>query len=170
MLIGVKAIVPHFRQRGEATIVNISSVGGKVAFPLGSLYHGSKFAIEGSTEALQFRDGGNWRLREVWLSQAIHVRTSQDARFNLMTTRALPSTEKWSPKRWKLSSPSARDASDPKSVAETIYRAATDGTDQLWCVSGSDAEASCNHESVRTTRPSHAAFASCSVWSMPVTY
>ena len=35
-------------------IVNISSIGGQVTFPLGTLYHGSKFAVEGLSEALHY--------------------------------------------------------------------------------------------------------------------
>jgi NAD(P)-dependent dehydrogenase (short-subunit alcohol dehydrogenase family) len=53
-LAAIKAITPHFRQRGGGTIINISSMGGRAAMPLGSLYHGSKFAVEGMSEALQY--------------------------------------------------------------------------------------------------------------------
>lgn len=42
-----KAVLPVLRQQGGGVIVNISSVGGRMTFPLGSLYHGSKFAVEG---------------------------------------------------------------------------------------------------------------------------
>ncbi|KKK91332.1 hypothetical protein LCGC14_2714020 [marine sediment metagenome] len=34
-------------------IINISSVGGRVTTPLFSLYHGTKFAVEGFSESLQ---------------------------------------------------------------------------------------------------------------------
>ncbi|HMQ49768.1 MAG TPA: SDR family oxidoreductase [Saprospiraceae bacterium] len=49
-----RAIVPHFRKNRSGVIVNISSIGGKMTFPLGSLYHGTKFAVEGISEALSF--------------------------------------------------------------------------------------------------------------------
>lgn len=49
-----KAILPHFRANKHGVIVNISSMGGKVAFPLGTLYHGTKFAVEGLSEALSY--------------------------------------------------------------------------------------------------------------------
>lgn len=49
-----KAVLPHFRANQSGTIVNISSIGGRVAFPLGTLYHGTKFAVEGLSEALQY--------------------------------------------------------------------------------------------------------------------
>ena len=50
----IKAVTPHFRSRKGGTIVNVSSVGGRTGGPLGSLYHASKFAVEGLSEALCF--------------------------------------------------------------------------------------------------------------------
>jgi short-subunit dehydrogenase len=49
-----QALLPHFRRQKEGVIVNISSVGGKITFPLGALYHGTKFAVEGLSEALSY--------------------------------------------------------------------------------------------------------------------
>jgi short-subunit dehydrogenase len=49
-----KAVLPHFRANKEGIIINISSIGGKITFPLGTLYHGTKFAVEGRSEALSF--------------------------------------------------------------------------------------------------------------------
>ena len=49
-----KAVLPHFRQMRKGIIINISSIGGKMTFPLGSLYHGTKFAVEGISESLHY--------------------------------------------------------------------------------------------------------------------
>lgn len=49
-----RAMLPHFRKNKSGVIVNISSIGGKMTFPLGSLYHATKFAVEGMSEALSF--------------------------------------------------------------------------------------------------------------------
>lgn len=40
-------LLPGMRERRRGTIVNISSMGGKVYTPLGSWYHASKHALEG---------------------------------------------------------------------------------------------------------------------------
>ena len=54
VLATTRALLPHFRANRSDTIVNISSVGGRITFPLGSLYHGTKFAVEGLSESLQY--------------------------------------------------------------------------------------------------------------------
>lgn len=45
--------LPHMRERRAGHIVNISSIGGKLALPLGGWYHASKFALEGFSDALR---------------------------------------------------------------------------------------------------------------------
>jgi NADP-dependent 3-hydroxy acid dehydrogenase YdfG len=49
-----RSILPHFRERKDGTIITTSSMGGRLTFPLYSAYHGTKFAIEGFMESLQF--------------------------------------------------------------------------------------------------------------------
>ncbi|MBD6615916.1 SDR family oxidoreductase [Komarekiella sp. 'clone 1'] len=49
----INALLPHFLQRGSGTIVNLSSIGGKVPTPYLVAYCTSKFAVTGLTEALQ---------------------------------------------------------------------------------------------------------------------
>ncbi|AFY72428.1 short-chain alcohol dehydrogenase [Synechococcus sp. PCC 7502] len=48
-----RSLLPHFRQHKGGVIVNVASVGGRVAFPLLSLYHSTKWAVEGFSESLQ---------------------------------------------------------------------------------------------------------------------
>jgi short-subunit dehydrogenase len=47
-----RAVLPGMRKRRAGHILNITSMGGFVAFPGVSLYCGSKFALEGISEAL----------------------------------------------------------------------------------------------------------------------
>jgi short-subunit dehydrogenase len=49
-----KAVLPYFRAQHSGVIVNISSIGGKVTFPLGTRYHGTRFAVEGLSESLSY--------------------------------------------------------------------------------------------------------------------
>ncbi|WP_353720735.1 SDR family oxidoreductase [Dyadobacter sp. 676] len=50
----IKAVLPHMRAAGSGVIVNVSSMGGRIAFPFSTLYHATKYAVEGLSESLQF--------------------------------------------------------------------------------------------------------------------
>ncbi len=48
-----RLVLPHMREQGTGTIVNISSVSGRVGFPGAGVYCGSKAALELMTDALR---------------------------------------------------------------------------------------------------------------------
>ena len=50
----MQVVLPIMREQRSGTIVNISSMGGRIAFPLSSTYSGTKFALEGITESLSY--------------------------------------------------------------------------------------------------------------------
>jgi short-subunit dehydrogenase len=47
-------VLPGMRKAGAGRIVNISSMGGRLVFPGGGAYHGTKFAVEAISDALRF--------------------------------------------------------------------------------------------------------------------
>ena len=49
-----REILPYFREQKRGTIVNVASVGGRITFPFYSLYHATKWAVEGFRESLQY--------------------------------------------------------------------------------------------------------------------
>ena len=50
----MQAVIPTMRKQGGGIIVNITSSGGRISFPLNSPYHATKFALEGLSESIQY--------------------------------------------------------------------------------------------------------------------
>ena len=46
-------VLPGMRAAGRGRIVNISSMGGRMTFPLGGYYHATKYAVEALSDALR---------------------------------------------------------------------------------------------------------------------
>ena len=50
----IKEVIPIMRKQRSGTIVNVSSVAGRIGFPMGSAYVSSKFALEGLSESMSY--------------------------------------------------------------------------------------------------------------------
>ena len=50
----MQAVIPMMRKQRAGIIVNTTSLGGRISFPLNSPYHATKFALEGLSESIQF--------------------------------------------------------------------------------------------------------------------
>src|SRR5688572_4408696 len=46
-------VLPGMRAAGRGRILNVSSMGGRMTFPLGGYYHASKYAVEALSDALR---------------------------------------------------------------------------------------------------------------------
>lgn len=134
-----RALLPQFRANGGGTIINLSSYGGLVSLPMGSLYNSTKFAVEGLSESLSHELSG---LRiAVKLVEPGSIATNFRNNIDLIKNE-IPAYDKLISAFWgrhaalteKLPKSSAED------VAATIYRAATDGELRLRYVIGEDAQ------------------------------
>lgn len=50
----MQKVIPIMRKQKGGTIVNVTSLGGRISFPLNSAYHATKFALEGLSESIQY--------------------------------------------------------------------------------------------------------------------
>ena len=140
LLAVTKAVLPHFRADKSGTIVNISSIGGKITFPLGTLYHGTKFAVEGLSEALHYE------LEAIGVKMKIvepgAIATDFGGRsFDFTNDESMPEYQGTVQKLMKTFGEVMGDAASPSSVvAEVIWTAVTDGTKTLRYTAGDDAQ------------------------------
>ena len=132
-----KAVLPGMRARRSGVIVNVSSVGGRLTFPFCTLYHATKFAVEGLTESLQYElnplgirlkivePGGyktNFAGRSMGFFGAGGIKEYQ-APYDKFVGRL---------EHWPMSE-------NIGEVADVIYTAVTDGSEQLRYPAGHDA-------------------------------
>ncbi len=51
-------VLPGMRRARRGRIVNVSSMGGRLVFPGGGAYHGTKYAVEAISDAMRFEVRG----------------------------------------------------------------------------------------------------------------
>lgn len=138
LLAVTKAILPHFRAHKAGTIINVSSIGGQMTFPLGTLYHGTKFAVEGLSEALHYEMetiGVNVKIVEPGA-----IATDFGGRsFDFVSDESIPEYHALAQKLMAGWTSGDIQFSPPQVVADVIWEAATDGTNTLRYRAGDDA-------------------------------
>ena len=135
----IKAVLPHFREQKGGTIANVSSVGGRITMPLFSLYHGTKWAVEGISESLTYELeplGIKVKVIEPGAIKTDFGTRSMD--FN--NDESLAEYQGTVGTLMGAMTPMMEHAADPVIVAEVIHEAVTDGTDQLRYAAGEDAK------------------------------
>jgi NAD(P)-dependent dehydrogenase (short-subunit alcohol dehydrogenase family) len=134
-----KAFLPHFREKRAGLFINTTSLGGLVSFPFNSIYHATKWAIEGWSESMAFE-----------LNQfGIGIKTIEpggmktDFFTRSFDTGRHPAHDALVNKVMSVITDPKQMAtySSPEQVAEVVYEAATDGKDQLRYIVGADAKA-----------------------------
>ncbi len=125
-----REILPYFRDQKRGTIVNVASVGGRVTFPLYSLYNSTKWAVEGFSESLQYElEEFNIRIKII---EPGPIKTDfYDRSQDLTRKTGLTVYDSFINMAMSGMQKAGADAPDGRIVAETIYRAVTDGTKRM---------------------------------------
>ncbi|RVT86643.1 SDR family oxidoreductase [Rhodobacteraceae bacterium CCMM004] len=133
-----KAVLPHMRKNRAGTIINISSIGGQITFPLGTLYHGTKFAVEGLSEALHYElEPLGIRVRIV---EPGMIKTNFGGRsFDFAMDEDLQDYAPMADAMGRLFGKLASNPSSPETVADVIWAAANETGDRLRFRAGADA-------------------------------
>ena len=136
-----RAMIPHFREQKKGMIINVSSVGGRIAFPLISLYHATKFAVEGFSESLRYELaplGVGVKIIEPGAIATDFGGRSLDFQHNQELTDYNSYVERFMGSFEAMTDP--KNMSTATSVAAIVYKAATDETQTVRYVAGADAE------------------------------
>ena len=134
-----QAFLPHFRANNAGLFLNVSSIGGRVTFPFLSLYHGTKWAVEGFSESLSYE------LSELGIQVKIIEPGGVDTDFGgrsmvFAAKEGLTDYDELLGKFQTNVEKSGLGRSTAEFLAEGIYDAATDGKTQLRYLIGPDAE------------------------------
>lgn len=129
-----QAFVPYFRERRSGLFITTTSMGGLFGFPFGSIYHATKFALEGWSESFSFEMG----LFNVGVKTVAPGGIATDFGGRSIDSASLPAYDEDMKKLWALFD--VEKFSTPEQIAAVVYEAATDGKDQVRYVAGEDAK------------------------------
>jgi NAD(P)-dependent dehydrogenase (short-subunit alcohol dehydrogenase family) len=135
-----RAVLPAMRAQKHGVIINVSSIGGLTTFPMNAIYHATKYAVVGFTEALAYE------LEPFGIQAKViapgGVATDFAGRSLALTFEGTDHPYADSVARvmeaFKARAGSHSEASD---IAQSIFGAATDNSRRIRYVVGADAEA-----------------------------
>lgn len=135
-----RAILPHFRKNRNGRILTVSSVGGRVTFPIYSLYHSTKWAVEGFMESLHYElrpFGIQTKLIEPGPIKTDFYGRSQD----LHQDHVPDDYKHYFNVTYNNASQAGQNSEGPEVVAKKIFVAATDSSKKLRYPVGGNAPA-----------------------------
>jgi short-subunit dehydrogenase len=135
----IQAVVPQMRERGSGTIVNVTSLAGRVAPPFDGFYSATKFGIEGLSEALHY-EVGHFGIRVVLIEPGVFETSFGDnaAHYGMEGGPYEELVTQWDASRDML--PANDVATGPETVAAAIADAIEAKEHKLRHPVGADAE------------------------------
>jgi NAD(P)-dependent dehydrogenase (short-subunit alcohol dehydrogenase family) len=134
-----KAFVHFFREQRKGMFINTTSIGGLMTVPLNSMYHATKWALEGWGESMAFE------LKTLGIGLKLVEPGGMKTDFFTRSFASVrhPAYDKLSDKvTAAITNPQTMASySTPEQIAAVVYEAATDGTDRLRYVAGEDGKA-----------------------------
>ncbi len=130
-----QAFISHFRERKQGLFINTTSMGGLFGFPLHSIYHATKFGVEGWSESMSFELG----LHNIGIKTVAPGGIATDFIGRSLDRSSHPAYIELEDKLFANIDTMMKAASTPEQIAAVVYEAATDGKDQVRYVAGNDA-------------------------------
>lgn len=136
VLFVTKAFIPHFREKKSGLFISTTSIGGIIGFPLHSIYHATKFALEGWSEGMSFELG----LHNIGIKTVAPGGIITDFTGRSLDRASHPEYLDLENKLFSTIDAMMQSASTAEQIAEVVYQAATDGKDQIRYMAGEDAK------------------------------
>jgi len=133
----IRAILPHFRANKAGLILNTTSMGGLIAFPLYSVYHATKWALEGFSESLHYE----LRQHNIQIKNIEPGAIKTDFYSRSMDYVSHSSYEPYASICQDNMQNEGANAVGPEVVVATIYKAATDHSSKLRYPAGGNSSA-----------------------------
>ncbi|TRW24850.1 SDR family oxidoreductase [Flavobacterium zepuense] len=130
-----QAFIPYFRKRKSGLFITTTSMGGLFGFPLASIYHATKFALEGWSESLSLE----MSLFNIGVKTVAPGGIATDFGGRSLEMPSHPAYNDANAKVWSLFDTDTFATAED--IATVVYEAATDGKDQVRYVAGNDAKA-----------------------------
>ncbi|UOE46629.1 SDR family oxidoreductase [Mucilaginibacter sp. SMC90] len=128
-----QAFIPYFRERKKGLFITTTSMGGLLSFPLSSIYHATKWALEGWSESMSFELG----LFNIGIKTVAPGGIITDFAGRSLEPVNHPAYDAALQKLFALFNED--NFSTAEQIAEVVYEAATDGKDKVRYVAGEDA-------------------------------
>ena len=133
-----KEIIPLFRKQKNGVIINIASIGGRITFPLYSLYHSTKWAVEGFSESLH-HELRPFNIRVKIIEPGLIKTEFYEGSMDFTKNESTPVYEDFTKRVYKNVNQAADSGSHPRVVAKAIFSAATDNNFRLRYTVGQNA-------------------------------
>ncbi len=122
--------IKHMRPNGGGTIIQISSMGGKITFPLYSIYHATKFAVEGFTESLHY-ELAQFNIKMKLIEPGPIVTDFYGRSRTFIKPTDTNQYDGFIQKFNDAAEKVLKEAEGPEVVAKMIFKSATDNSDQM---------------------------------------
>lgn len=136
-----RAFLPMFRAQKSGLFINISSIGGLITMPMFSLYHATKWGVEGFSESLRYELNGLGV--QVKIVEPGGVKTDFSGRsLDMFDIGDHADYQPFVERMLANFTPDRQGTySTAEDMAKVIFTAATDNSDQMRYVAGPDAQA-----------------------------
>lgn len=120
LIFTTKAVLPYMREKRKGLIVNLSSVAGRTTVPLQSIYHATKWGVEGFSQSLQY-EVEELGIDVVLIEPGVIKTDFYSRSMKYSHDEKLTEYQETSEKVGRYLIDGGNNGSNPKDVAEKIY-------------------------------------------------